>query len=130
LLLPTQGSSSWETPCSTLLSANMAKHDVQAGTRNVFADLGLADADERLAKAELAHEICRLIKAAGLTQVQAARRLHIDQPKVSALTRGRLKDFSTARLLRFINLLGRDVDIVIRPAQSRTGGAIRVCAEA
>jgi len=103
--------------------------EVRAGGGNVFADLGLPDADERLAKAGLAHEICALIKEAGLTQVQAARRLGVDQPKVSALMRGRLTDFSTDRLLRFINLLGRDVHIVIRPPEHRRQGSIRVVAE-
>ena len=104
--------------------------DVRVGSGNVFADLGLSGADERLAKAELAHEICALIKSAKLTQIQAARRLGVDQPKVSALIHGRLKDFSTDRLLRFINLLGRDVHIVIRPLEHRKHGSIRVFAEA
>jgi predicted XRE-type DNA-binding protein len=104
--------------------------DVRAGGANVFADLGLPDADARLAKAELAHEITSLIRLAGLTQVQAARRLGVDQPKVSALMRGRLGDFSTDRLLRFINLLGRDVHIHIRPPPHRHRAAIRVVAEA
>lgn len=102
---------------------------VRTGSGNVFADLELADADERLSKAELAHEICALIKSAKLTQAQAARQLGIDQPKVSALTRGRLKDFSTDRLLRFINLLGRDVHIHIRPPGHRKQAVIRVFAE-
>ena len=64
-----------------------------ASSGNVFADLGLADADDRLAKAELAHQIVQLIKHKGLTQTQAAKLLGIDQPEVLALVRGRLKDF-------------------------------------
>ena len=103
--------------------------EVRAGGGNVFADLGLSDAGERLAKAELAHEICCLIKEKGLTQTQAAVRLGVDQPKVSALMRGRLEDFSTDRLFRFINLLGRDVLIVIRPAGRRRHAGVRVVAE-
>src|SRR5665213_233372 len=85
--------------------------EVIAGSGNVFADLGLPNPEQRLAKAELAHEICALIRSAKLTQTQAAKRLGVDQPKVSALMTGRLKDFSTDRLMRFINLLGRDVNI-------------------
>jgi predicted XRE-type DNA-binding protein len=103
---------------------------VRPGSGNVFADLRLPDAGERLSKAELASEIASLIKSAGLTQAQAARRLGVDQPKVSALLRGRLKDFSTDRLLRFLNLLGRDVLIVIRPRQNRLPPGIRVVATA
>ena len=89
---------------------------VHPSTGNVFADLGLPDADELLGKAELAHRICELIRAARLTQAQAATRLGIDQPKVSALMRGKLEGFSTDRLLRFITALDQDVLISIRPA--------------
>jgi predicted XRE-type DNA-binding protein len=103
---------------------------VHRGSGNVFTDLGLPNAGERLAKAELAHEICSLIKSAKLTQVQAARRLGIEPPKVSALLRGRLKDFSTDRLLRFINHLGRDICIVIRPPGKGRAAGVRVMAEA
>jgi predicted XRE-type DNA-binding protein len=102
---------------------------IRTGSGNVFADLGLANPAERLAKAELAHEIGVLIKSAKLTQSQAAQKLGVDQSKVSALIRGQLKDFSTDRLLRFINLLGRDVDIVIRSPENRRRTAIRVFAK-
>jgi predicted XRE-type DNA-binding protein len=106
-----------------------ADGEVRASSGNVFADLGLADAGERLAKAELAHVICTMIRAAKLTQVQAAKRLGIDQPKVSALMRGRLKDFSIDRLLRFANRLGRDVLIHLRPPKQQSQASIRVRAE-
>lgn len=82
---------------------------------NVFADLGLSNPEERLLKAELASLISSLIEQKNLTQMEAAELLGIDQPKVSALTRGRLSGFSTARLLRFLNALGNDVEIVVKP---------------
>jgi predicted XRE-type DNA-binding protein len=82
---------------------------------NVFADLGLADADTRLAKAELARSITVIIQERGLTQREAARALEIDQPKVSAITRGRLGDFSLERLLILVNRLGMDIDIAMSP---------------
>ena len=82
---------------------------------NVFADLGFPDADERLAKADLAIEIGRVITERGLTQADAAELMGVDQPKVSALVRGRLDGFSMARLYRYLNSLGRDVEIVVRP---------------
>ena len=81
---------------------------VEISNGNVFADLGLPDADELLAKAELAHEICAIIQREGLTPREAAGRMGIDQPKVSAIRHGRLKDFSTDRLVRFLNSLPTD----------------------
>ncbi|HEV2296287.1 MAG TPA: helix-turn-helix transcriptional regulator [Tepidisphaeraceae bacterium] len=95
---------------------------------NVFADMGLPDADERLAKAELAHHICLLIKGAGLSQTQAAKRLGTDQPKVSSLMRGRLKEFSTERLMRFITALDQDVIITIRDPEDEARPSVRVLA--
>lgn len=95
----------------------MAKPDYIESSGNVFADLGLADAEERLAKAELAQKIGGILRARRLTQVQAAELLGIDQPKVSALICGRLSRFSIEKLMRFLLLLGRDVSITIKPRQ-------------
>ena len=81
---------------------------------NVFADLGLPNAEDRLAKAELARKISEIIGGRRLTQVEAAELLGIDQPKISALARGRLEGFSLERLMRFLNVLGRDVEIVVK----------------
>jgi predicted XRE-type DNA-binding protein len=110
--------------------AKPKKVKIERGSGNVFADLGFPDAEERLAKANLAHRICSIIEASGLTQVQAAKRLGVDQPKVSMLIRGRLKDFSTERLLHFLVLLGRDVVIDIRDPEDRKHPSMRVLAEA
>lgn len=102
---------------------------VTRGSGNVFADLGLPDAEELLAKAELALAISHAIAERGLTQREAAVLMGIDQPKVSHVLRGRLADFSTDRLMAFLTGLGRDVDIVVRPApKSRTRGRIHVAA--
>lgn len=84
------------------------------GSGNVFTDLGVANPDEALAKAELARQIGLIIQREGLTQARVAARLGIDQPKVSALMRGRLRDFSIERLLRFIVGLGHNVQIGVR----------------
>jgi predicted XRE-type DNA-binding protein len=105
---------------------NDAVERIYASSGNVFTDMGLPDAEERMAKAELAHQICLLIKAAGLSQTQAAKRLGVDQPKVSALMRGRLKEFSTDRLMRFITALDRDVVITIRDPEDATRPRVRV----
>lgn len=94
------------------------------GSGNVFADLGVARPEEALAKAELAHKIAMTIERRGLTQAEAAKLLEVDQPKISALTRGRLAGFSLDRLVRFLVLLGNDVEIVVKarrksPRQAR-----------
>lgn len=87
---------------------------------NVFADLGVESPEEALAKSELARQISKLIKKKKLTQKQAAEVLGIDQPKISALIRGRLRSFSLERLIRFLNELGQDVSIMISPSRSRS----------
>lgn len=102
---------------------------VTQGSGNVFADLGLSNPDERLAKAELARAISQVIKERGLTQRDAGALMGIDQPKVSHVLRGRLADFSTERLLSFLIGLGRDIEIVVRPApKSRKRGRLHVVA--
>lgn len=103
-----------------------ARPAARVGGGNVFADLGLADAEGRLAKAELARQLCALIAGAGLTQKQAAARLGVDQPKVSALMRGLLKDFSTERLMRFVTAMNHDVVITIPPPEDRNNPTVRV----
>ncbi len=83
----------------------------------MFADLGLPNPQDRLAKAKLAHRICEVIAERGLTQMEAAEILGLDQPKISALVRGKLNGFSADRLFRFLNDLGQEVEITIRPTQ-------------
>ena len=97
--------------------------EITKGSGNVFTDLDLPDAETALAKAELARQITAIIKQRGLKQAEAAKLLDIDQAKVSALSRGRLTGFSTERLFRLLNALGRDIQIVIRvkPASSERG---------
>lgn len=87
----------------------------QSGSGNVFADLGLPNPDEALAKAGLAQAIAETIERRGLTQEEAARIMGLDQPKVSAIVRGRLTGFTQDRLTRCVLALGNDVEITIRP---------------
>jgi predicted XRE-type DNA-binding protein len=103
-----------------------ARVSIEESSGNVFADLGLNNPEELLAKAELVQRIVDIIAERKLTQVRAAKLLGIDQPKVSALLRGKLDGFSTDRLFRFLNALGRDVEIVIRPAKHSHEAEIRV----
>jgi len=81
---------------------------------NVFADLGLRDADEKQTKVRLAVAIQQIIQARRLSQAAAARLLDINQPKISALVNYHLDGFSVERLMHFLNALDRDVEIVIR----------------
>lgn len=92
--------------------------EVKASSGNVFADLGLENADELLVKAELARKISNIITNQKMTQTEAAEILGIDQPKISALVNGRLSGFSVERLFRFLNALGRDVEIVVKTNSS------------
>lgn len=95
------------------------------GSGNVFKDLGVSRPEEALAKAELAHKIVSMIERRGLSQAEAAKLLQVDQPKVSALKRGRLAGFSLDRLVRFLVLLGNDVEIIVR-ARKRSPSLARV----
>lgn len=103
--------------------------DVYRGSGNVFADLGLPNPEEALAKARLASKISDIIDECGLTQEEAAKLMRIDQPKVSAIVRGRLESFSMERLIRFVLLLGHDVDIAVKEAAwfAAAGSGPRAC---
>ena len=92
----------------------MSNSDIKESKGNVFADIGVRNPDQALAKAELARQIASIIKSRGLTQSQAADILDVDQAKVSALTRGQLRGFSADRLFRFLNALGHDVEIRVK----------------
>ena len=98
---------------------------VDAGSGNVFADLGFADSDERRLRVQLAMQLNDLITARPLTQAQASVLFGIPQPHVSELRNYKLTRFSAERLMRFLTLLDRDVQIVIRPkARGRAAGSV------
>ena len=97
----------------------------EAGTGNVFADLGLPDAAEHLIKAGLVVRIDRSIRHRKLTQAAAAQLMGIDQPKVSAMLSGRFRGYSVERLMRFLVALGHDVEIVVKPRR-RGAAELRV----
>ncbi|HEX4114216.1 MAG TPA: helix-turn-helix transcriptional regulator [Stellaceae bacterium] len=101
-----------------------------AGSGNVFADLGFAEPEEELTKAQLASEIRQVIKRRRLTQTVAASLMGVDQPKVSALLNGRLGNFSSDRLMRLLTALGQDIEITIKAApRRRPHGRIQVVGE-
>ena len=88
--------------------------EITRGSDNVFADLGLPNADERQTKVRLAQEINRILEDLRLNQTDIAGLLGINQPKVSALMNFKLDGFSVERLMGFLVALDRDVEIVIR----------------
>lgn len=93
------------------------------GSGNVFADLGYPDAEEHQTKASLVSQIGKILERQGLTQAEAAAKLGIGQPKVSAMLRGRFRGFSVYRLMRFIAALGHEVEIVTRERRGGRGKA-------
>ena len=99
----------------------------EMGSTNVFADLDMPDAEEKLVKVELAFKINQILKKKKLKQAEAAEILEADQSKISLLNRGRLSSFSIERLVKYLNLLNQDVDIVIKRSRSRKHhGILRV----
>ena len=92
---------------------------IESGSGNVFEDLGLPEPTERLAKAELARVIRKLVNDKGWTQRQAAKTLQIAPPDMSDLMRGKLARFSQERLERFLNALDMHVHIQIGPRRNR-----------
>jgi predicted XRE-type DNA-binding protein len=100
---------------------------VMPSSGNVFADLGFAEPEEELTKAQLASHIRQIIRRRRLTQVAAAALMGIDQPKVSALLNGRRANFSSERLMRLLTTLGQDVEITVKAEpRNRPRGRIRV----
>lgn len=89
--------------------------EYEIGSDNIFADLGLENAEEELLKSDLTVEISSLIKKKKLTQARAAKILGVDQPRISSLLRGRLDLFSIETLMHFLTALGQDIQIVVKP---------------
>jgi predicted XRE-type DNA-binding protein len=105
------------------------KPQIVPSSGNVFADLRLPQAEEKQTKVRLAVAINQIIAGQGVSQIAAARRLKINQPKISALANYHLDGFSVERLMHFLTALDRDVEIVIRPKpRTRKGARILVTA--
>ncbi len=95
--------------------------EVETGSSNVFADLGLPDAEKLKIKSGLVIEITRAVRKLGLTQEDAGRRMGIPQPKVSALLRGDFANLSERKLMECLNRLGYDIEITVKPAAEPVG---------
>jgi len=95
--------------------------EILTGSGNVFADLGLHNADKLKIKSGLVIEIQKAMRALGLNQQAAAKRMSIPQPNVSAMMRGDFSNLSERKLMDCLNRLGYDVEIKIRPAREALG---------
>lgn len=89
--------------------------ECEYGSNNVFADLGFENPEEELLKADLTSEIANIIKKKNFTQVQAAKIMGITQPRVSSLLKGNTELFSIEALMNFLNALGQDIQLIIKP---------------
>jgi predicted XRE-type DNA-binding protein len=96
-------------------SKKLADIKVEIGSGNVYADLGFSNPEEMLAKAQLVSEMQKIIKKKKFTQAEAAKILGLTQPKLSVLLKGQFKGYSTDRLIRFLRILGQDIDIFVTP---------------
>ena len=101
------------------------KMKVEVGGSNIFADLGLPDADTHFLKAQIVSEIYRLTNERKLTQAQVGKRMGISQPEVSRMFKGHFREYSIERLMGFLTNFERDVEIVVKP-HKKPGKAGRI----
>ena len=105
----------------------MSGRQTATGSRNLFKDLGMPNAEEHFVKAQLVFKIDTIMKERGLKQVAAADLFGVRQPDVSKMLRGEFRQFSVERLLRFLVALDQDVEIVVKPHRDRNNApALRV----
>ena len=99
---------------------------IEKSDPNIFADLGLPDAETHYLKAQIVSEIYRFVRDRKLTQTQAGKLLGISQPEISRLFKGNFREYSVDRLMGFLTEFDRDVEIVVKPRKkSGKGGTIR-----
>lgn len=103
--------------------APLPAHEIGSG--NIFADLGLRNAEELQLKAALVLQLARLIEARKLSQTEAAKLTGVKQPDLSNILRGNHKGFSVERLMKMITAFEQDVEIVVKPHR-RAGEAGRI----
>ena len=97
------------------MSTSSSSVIVEAGSGNIFADLGLPDAEETLLKAQVVSVLHRLIKARKLTQTAAAKLVGVSQPDMSHILHGQFRGWSVERLMRMLTAFEQDVEIIVRP---------------
>ncbi len=103
--------------------------DITASSGNVFADLGFAEPGLELAKAKLAAAISQIIESRELTQADAGQIAGLDQPRISAIMRGRLGGFTIDRLFRTLNALGQDIEVTVRSSNGTRAAHLTITIE-
>jgi predicted XRE-type DNA-binding protein len=106
------------------------KRDYEEGSGNVFADLGFRNSKQELLKAKLTVEIYKLLKKRGVTQKEAAKLLGTTQAQISALMRCKPVSVSVGRLMEFLNILGQDIEVTVRPTARHKAGDMSVVVQA
>jgi predicted XRE-type DNA-binding protein len=99
----------------------MSKEQVRVGSANIFADMGYPDAEAHLLKAQIVAEIDRIMRGRKLTQKAAGEIMGISQPEVSKMLKGVFREYSVERLMGFLTLFNRDVEIVVRRREPSSG---------
>jgi predicted XRE-type DNA-binding protein len=102
----------------------MSKKGYETGSRNVFKDIGVPNAEEHFVKAQLVFKIDAIMKKRRLKQVEAAELFGVRQPDVSKMLHGEFRQFSVERLLRFLVALDQDVEIVVKPHRDRNNAPV------
>jgi predicted XRE-type DNA-binding protein len=101
--------------------------EFEIGSGNVFADIGFDNAEEMLLKSELVRQINKIIKGRELTSIQARELLNLDEEVLANLSKGRLTELTLENLFRYLNILGRDLEVVLKPrSTSNTQGKLKV----
>ena len=101
--------------------------EFEIGSGNVFADIGFDNAEEMQFKSELVRQINQIIKSRELTSIQVRDLLNLDEVMLSNLSRGRLTELTIERLFRYLNILGRDLEVVLKPrSTSSSQGELKV----
>jgi predicted XRE-type DNA-binding protein len=103
----------------------MRKVKIEKGSGNIFADLGLPDADTHFLKAQIVAELYRITNERKLTQTGAGKLMGISQPEVSRMFKGNFREYSVERLMGFLTTFDRDVEIVARP-RKKSGKSGRI----
>ncbi len=95
----------------------LSETEIEVGSSNIFADLGLENADELYTRACLGVQVMKIIKERGYSQKEAAEVLGLKQPEISAIMRAKFSRFSQERLIGFLNKLNQKVIIQISDHQ-------------
>ena len=101
--------------------------EFELSSGNVFADIGFENAEEMLLKSELVRQINKILKEKELTSLQARQLLNLDEEVLVNLSKGRLTELTLENLFRYLNILGRDLEVVLKPrSTSNRQGKLKV----